>query len=105
MSLTTFTTLEEALSLANDTQYGLAAAVFSTSPATLAACEAGLRAGIVWVNNAQPSPHGMPWGGMKASGLGRELGPLALLPYVEVKAVTRGAAGAGVGWYAAAGKF
>jgi acyl-CoA reductase-like NAD-dependent aldehyde dehydrogenase len=88
MSITTFKTAEEALALANDTSYGLAAAAFSEDPATLARCAGELRAGVVWLNNAQPSPHAMPWGGFKKSGIGREMGPLALLPFLEPKAVT-----------------
>jgi acyl-CoA reductase-like NAD-dependent aldehyde dehydrogenase len=60
---------------------------------------ARVRAGTVWVNNAQPSPHAQPWGGFKKSGIGREMGPLCLLPFLEAKAVTRWAGKSGVGWY------
>lgn len=42
----------------------------------------------------------MPWGGFKKSGIGREMGPLALLPFLEAKSVTTWAGTEGVGWYA-----
>jgi betaine-aldehyde dehydrogenase len=100
-SITTFKTVEEAIELANHSEYGLAAAVFSKNDTTLQRCAEELRAGVVWLNNAQPSPHAQPWGGFKKSGIGREMGPLALLPFLEAKAVTGWTAGA-VGWYAGA---
>ena len=96
---TTFKTADEALELANASQYGLAAAVFTADEALQERCADELRAGVVWINNAQPSPHAMPWGGFKRSGIGREMGPLALLPFLEVKSVTRWPLGVPVGWY------
>jgi betaine-aldehyde dehydrogenase len=99
--ITTFKTLEEALELANDSPYGLAAAVFSADQAKLDKCNAELRAGVVWNNNAQPSPPQQPWGGFKKSGIGRELGPYGLLPYLEQKAVTAWRIDAQLGWYPA----
>ena len=77
--------------------------MFTADPALQARCAEDLRAGVVWVNNAQPSPHAMPWGGFKTSGLGRELGPLALLPFLEVKAVTVWKGTEGAGWYPGGG--
>ena len=53
----------------------------------------------MWINHAQPSPHALPWGGMKRSGVGREMGPLALLPFLEAKAINRMVAPAPAGWY------
>lgn len=103
-SISTFKTVDEAIELANLSEYGLAAAVFSKDQAKLDKCAEELRAGVVWINNAQPSPHAQPWGGFKKSGIGRELGPLALLPFLEQKAVTGWTSGA-VGWYANAPKW
>ena len=97
--LTTFRTADEALELANASPYGLAAAAFTTDAALQRRCARELRAGVVWINCAQPSPHAMPWGGFKRSGLGRELGPLGLLPFLETKAVTVWDAGKPCGWY------
>jgi betaine-aldehyde dehydrogenase len=100
MTITTFKTEEEALALANDTEYGLAAAVFSADPAKLQRAARAVKAGVVWLNNAQPSPHALPWGGFKKSGIGRELGPMALMPYLEQKAVLSWPSGKPAGWYA-----
>ena len=77
-SITTFATEEEALRLANDSEYGLAAAVFTSDAERAERVAARLRAGTVWINNAQPSPHAQPWGGFKKSGFGREMGPLCV---------------------------
>ncbi|HEX9121789.1 MAG TPA: aldehyde dehydrogenase family protein, partial [Actinomycetota bacterium] len=44
-----------------------------------------LRAGIVWINDAQPAPSEAPWGGYKQSGVGRELGGYGIEDYLEVK--------------------
>jgi betaine-aldehyde dehydrogenase len=75
-SITTFKTEEEAIALANDSEFGLAAAIFTSDAARGERVAAEVRAGSVWINNAQPSPHAQPWGGFKKSGIGREMGPL-----------------------------
>jgi betaine-aldehyde dehydrogenase len=61
MSITTFKDDDEAIALANDTAFGLASAVFTTSEARLERFRTEVRAGYVWENNAQPSPHALPW--------------------------------------------
>ena len=101
-SITTFKTEEEAVALANDCDFGLAAAVFTEDEAKGERVAAQVRAGTVWLNNAQPSPHAQPWGGFKKSGIGREMGPLCLLPFLEMKAVTRWSGRSGAGWYSEA---
>jgi betaine-aldehyde dehydrogenase len=100
MTLTTFASDEEAVDLANDSEYGLAAAVFSTDAARLAYFTDRLAAGAIWHNCSQPVPHQMPWGGVKRSGLGREMGPAALMPFLEPKAVTAADPRSPLGWYA-----
>jgi betaine-aldehyde dehydrogenase len=81
-TVTTFSTEEEAIALANDSDFGLAAAIFTTDKAKGDRVAAAVRAGTVWINQAQPSPHALTWGGFKKSGIGREMGPLALLPFL-----------------------
>lgn len=101
LAVTSFETEEEAVALANDTEFGLAAAIFSTDLAKADRVASEVRAGTVWINNAQPSPHAMPWGGFKKSGIGREMGPYALLPFLEAKSVTSWDRSAKLGWYPA----
>ncbi len=74
---------EEALELANDTQYGLGGAVFSTDPARAAKVAAGLQTGMANVNIPAAEGADMPFGGVKRSGFGRELGPLGMEEFVN----------------------
>lgn len=78
---------EEALRIANDTIYGLGAAVWSTDTQHALAIAKRIRAGTVWINDAHMVNCGLPFGGYKQSGLGRELGPRAIDEYVEEKNV------------------
>lgn len=94
-----FDTEDEAVSAANDSRFGLAAAVMS---ADLARCERvarSLRAGIVWINCSQPTFTEAPWGGYKQSGIGRELGEWGLNNYLEIKQITRFDSDQPWGWY------
>jgi aldehyde dehydrogenase (NAD+) len=78
---------DEAVAVANDTQFGLAAGVWTESVGRAHRLVGRLRAGSVWVNNYRVLGHGLPFGGYKASGLGREMGIDALHAYTEVKSV------------------
>ena len=94
-----FKTEAEALRLANDSRFGLAGAVMSGDPQRAARVADGLRAGIIWVNCSQPTFTQAPWGGMKHSGIGRELGVWGLENYLEVKQVTEYISDQPWGWY------
>ena len=83
-----FDSEEEAVHLANDTMYGLAAAVFSSDPIRCERVSCRLRVGIMWVNCSQPAFISAPWGGCKGSGFGRELGKWGVEEFIHVKQVT-----------------
>lgn len=85
LSVTPFADDEEAIAMANDTEYGLTAAVWTTDKERALAVARRIRAGTVWINDHHMVSHRVPFGGYKQSGLGRELGPDALDAYTEFK--------------------
>lgn len=78
---------EEAIKLANDTTYGLAAGVFTSDGSKALRVVKKIRAGITWVNTYGPVYPEAPWGGYKQSGIGRELGSYGLDDFSEVKQI------------------
>ena len=78
---------EEATRIANDTEYGLAAGVWTSNVARAHRMVGRLRAGTVWVNTYRKSNYATPFGGFKQSGLGRENGVEVMREYTEVKSV------------------
>jgi succinate-semialdehyde dehydrogenase/glutarate-semialdehyde dehydrogenase len=86
--ITAFDTEEEAVSLANATDYGLAAYFFTKDASRLMRVAEQLEYGIVGANDGAPSTAEAPFGGMKQSGLGREGGHFAVEEYLEVKYVS-----------------
>ena len=89
----------EALEIANDTRFGLAAAVWSRDIFKCFRMVKRLQAGIVWVNHMQPTYVEAPWGGYKMSGIGRELGPWGAEEYLQVKQVHINLNEQPIGWY------
>lgn len=89
----------EAIQIANDTKYGLAAAVWTRDIFKALRTVKALRAGIVWVNHMQPAYVEAPWGGYKQSGFGRELGKWGVEEYLETKQVYINLNEAPIGWY------
>jgi len=74
---------DEAVALANDSDYGLGAAVFSTDKQRAQAVAGQLTSGMASINAAEGEGAGMPFGGVKRSGYGRELGPLGMDEFVN----------------------
>ena len=90
---------DEAVQMANNSRYGLAAAVMSKDNARTQRVARALRAGIVWINCSQPTFTEAPWGGYKQSGIGRELGRWGFENYLEIKQITRYNSDEPWGWY------
>ncbi|MFK4227009.1 aldehyde dehydrogenase family protein [Streptomyces sp. NPDC019890] len=78
---------EELVALANDSEYGLAAAIWSRDIGTGNRLARHVKTGTVWINMMQGLDAAAAWGGMKSSGLGREMGWEAIEAYTEVKSV------------------
>ncbi|KAI9574578.1 aldehyde dehydrogenase domain-containing protein [Boletus coccyginus] len=87
LSVGRFKTEEEAITLANDTTYGLGAGLHSNDANQCMRVSSALEAGTVWVNQYNMLNNNVPFGGKKQSGIGRELGSYALEEYTSVKAI------------------
>jgi len=85
--IATFKTEEEALEMANDTTYGLGSAVFTKDIERAHRVAKRIEAGMVWINSSNDSDYRIPFGGVKQSGIGRELGEAGLAGYTQTKAV------------------
>src|SRR6266404_3898599 len=90
---------KDAVKIANDSPYCLAAAVWTRDIFKAFRAVKALKAGIVWVNHMQPTYVEAPWGGYKQSGFGRELGPWGVEEYLETKQVHINLNEAPIGWY------
>ena len=88
-----------AIKIANDTEYGLAAGVWTLNVNRGIRVLKELRAGITWLNTYHPTFNEMPWGGYKQSGNGRELGLYGIQAYLETKQVNVNLDEAPLGWY------
>ncbi|GME67607.1 unnamed protein product [[Candida] boidinii] len=90
VTVSKFSTKEEAIKLANDSEYGLAAGIHTTNVNTAHDVAAQVRAGTVWVNTYNDFHPMVPFGGYGQSGIGREMGVEALENYTQYKAVRMG---------------
>ncbi|SMQ30885.1 betaine-aldehyde dehydrogenase [Pseudomonas helmanticensis] len=84
-----FSSETEAISLANDTQFGLVASVVTSDAVAADRVANALQAGMVWINAPQVIFPQAAWGGYKQSSIGRELGPWGLAAFQEIKHVIR----------------
>ena len=94
-----FKTEKESIALANDTEYGLAAGIFTSQLTRAQRILPQLKAGILWVNYYHPTFNEQPWGGFKQSGNGRELGMYGMEAYLETKQININTEDHPVGWY------
>ena len=85
LSIMRFDTEEEAISIANGTEYGLGASVWTKDIYRAMRVSQALEAGTVWVNTYLDNPAGSPFGGYKKSGMGREIGKVAIDYYSNIK--------------------
>ncbi|KAL8703221.1 MAG: hypothetical protein Q9201_003607 [Fulgogasparrea decipioides] len=85
--VSSFKTEEEAVEKANDTTYGLGSAVFTQDITKAHRVARNIEAGMVWINSSNDSDFRIPFGGVKQSGIGRELGEAGLAAYTNAKAV------------------
>ena len=85
--ISSFQTEEEAVERANDTTYGLGSAVFTQDITRGHRVARNIESGTVWINSSQDSDTHIPFGGVKQSGIGRELGEAGLAAYTNEKAI------------------
>ncbi|WAX78372.1 aldehyde dehydrogenase family protein [Streptomyces sp. KMM 9044] len=100
LTVETFRTEDEAVALANDTEYGLAGAVWTADAGRARRVAGRLRHGTVWINDFHPYLPQAEWGGFGKSGVGRELGPAGLAEYRETKHIYQNLAPKPVRWFA-----
>jgi len=88
LTVTRFSTAEEAIALANGVEYGLANSVWSKNADTLLDTAKALKSGTVYANTTIDAPPQMPFGGYKASGVGREMGEAGFEEFTELKSIS-----------------
>jgi acyl-CoA reductase-like NAD-dependent aldehyde dehydrogenase len=87
VSVLNFVAEDEALALANDTDYGLLVSLWTREPVRQRYFARRLEVGVVTINSGSALSHRTPWGGFKQSGIGRRYGALGLEPFFEYKTV------------------
>jgi len=100
LTIERFSTEQEAIALGNDTDFGLAGAVWTSDTARAHRVAAALRHGTIWINDYHPYVPQAEWGGFGRSGNGRELGPSGLAEYQESKHIWHNTEPAPAGWFA-----
>lgn len=87
LAIQPFDTEEQAMQLANDNEYGLAASVFTKDTSRAWRCVKQIKAGTVWINTHDLVDPCLPFGGFKNSGLGKDLGPEQLEQFLQTKTI------------------
>ena len=88
LGVTTFSSEDEAIALANGTTYGLANGVWTKDIRRAMKVAHSLRSGMVWINDVLSSPNALPFGGARGSGYGREKGAEGLNEFTQLKMIT-----------------
>jgi betaine-aldehyde dehydrogenase len=99
LTVETFHTEDDAVALANDTEYGLAGAVWTSDAGRARRVANRMRHGTVWINDFHPYLPQAEWGGFGKSGIGRELGPSGLAEYREAKHIYQNLKPQPVRWF------
>ncbi|WP_208189142.1 aldehyde dehydrogenase family protein [Arthrobacter woluwensis] len=99
LTVETFRTEAEAVAIANDTEYGLAGAVWTSDASKAQRVAGALRHGTIWINDYHPYVPQAEWGGFGKSGIGRELGRAGLNEYREAKHIWQNIQPAPSGWF------
>ncbi|AJY77937.1 betaine-aldehyde dehydrogenase [Paenibacillus beijingensis] len=99
LAIQTFKDESDAIRVANDSDYGLAAGVFTSDGAKALRVVKKLRAGITWINTYHNTYNEAPWGGYKQSGIGRALGTFGLDAYTETKQININLQMEPIGWF------
>ena len=86
LSVIAYSDVDDAIRIANESDYGLGGSVWTTEPERARDVVRRVRTGTMGINSYLPDPAG-PWGGVKSSGIGRELGPGAVAAYQQLKTV------------------
>jgi aldehyde dehydrogenase (NAD+) len=86
LSVIQYTDTDDAVRIANDSDYGLGGSVWTSDPGRAREIVRRVRTGTMGINGYLPDPAG-PWGGVKSSGIGRELGPGAIAAYQQLKTI------------------
>ncbi|MDI5906471.1 MULTISPECIES: aldehyde dehydrogenase family protein [Streptomyces] len=85
-----FKDADDAVGIANESRYGLVAGLWTNDLTRAHRVSRRLESGVVWINTWRAFSNNVPFGGVKSSGIGREIGPDALLEYTETKSVWLG---------------
>jgi acyl-CoA reductase-like NAD-dependent aldehyde dehydrogenase len=100
LTVTSFKTEAEAIALANDCDFGLGAAVWTSNVARAHRVAHRVEAGMIWVNDHHKNDPAVPWGGFKDSGMGKENGWECFYEYTKSQSVVVNLADDAVDWFA-----